>query len=272
MLDLAEYVLSSPDNYIRSDYALSPELVGKPIYTAPLMGVAAADDAYFSVLQERRAVGPWFRKPEDWLPGAKSVISVFFPYSDAVKAAEDVTVPEVSPFWLHARYEGNDFLFKVIRALRDSLEQEGYRAVIPSASKEFFSVWAPGSSDKLADPAVGFTSAWSERHVAFVCGLGTFGLSGGLITEKGVCGRFGSIVTDAVLPVTPRRYTEVYEYCTRCGVCAAHCPVGAIDIEKGKDHRPCGERINATKIAYAPRYGCGKCQIAVPCSSGIPKR
>lgn len=31
-----------------------------------------------------------------------------------------------------------------------------------------------------------FGSNWSERHAAYVCGLGTFGLSKGLITDKGM--------------------------------------------------------------------------------------
>ena len=73
-----------------------------------------------------------------------------------------------------------------------------------------------------------FTSSWSERHVAFVCGLGTFGLSKGLITEKGICGRFGSVVTTAELPRTERPYTGIYEYCIQCRACARNCPVGAI--------------------------------------------
>ena len=48
-----------------------------------------------------------------------------------------------------------------------------------------------GNTDKVGD----YASNWSERHVAYVCGLGTFGCQG-LITSKGLAGRFGSIITD----------------------------------------------------------------------------
>lgn len=78
-----------------------------------------------------------------------------------------------------------------------------------------------------------FASNWSERHVAYICGLGTFGLSKGLITKKGIAGRFGSVVTSAVLPVTQREYSNPFEYCTMCGKCAINCPAHAIDTEKG---------------------------------------
>jgi epoxyqueuosine reductase QueG len=115
-----------------------------------------------------------------------------------------------------------------------------------------------------------YTSNWSERHVAFICGHGAFGLSKGLITEKGVAGRFFSLVTDMEMEVTPRRYTDIYAYCIRCGRCAALCPARAISLESGKDHRACAAFLAETKRRYAPRYGCGKCQTDVPCESGIP--
>ena len=78
-----------------------------------------------------------------------------------------------------------------------------------------------------------YASNWSERHVAYVCGLGTFGLSKGLITERGMAGRFGSIVTDAELAPTPRKYSDPFEYCTKCGACQFRCPAKAIDKSRG---------------------------------------
>ena len=116
-----------------------------------------------------------------------------------------------------------------------------------------------------------FSSNWSERHVAYIAGLGTFGLSRGLITEKGMAGRFGSLVTTAELPVTERPYTDLYEYCSRCGACIRRCPVGAI-TQEGKRHEPCSEYLAEMKHRFAPRYGCGKCQVKVPCMAGIPKK
>ena len=272
--ELNEYIRSSPGNLLAPEDAITPDLAGMPFFAEPLVGVARADDPLFSDLRRPGVIGPWFRLPEEWLPGARSVISVFFPYSDQVKAREDPRCAEPTPAWLNARIEGERFVNQVTFHLRDRLREEGFHAVIPTADKEeFWSVWAPGTNpEKMSDPAVGFTSTWSERHVGFVCGLGTFGLSAGLITSKGVCGRLRSVVTDAVFEPTKRPYREVYEYCTHCNQCVRNCPVGAIDPATGKCHAICGERINASKVLYAPRYGCAKCQIGVPCMSGIPQK
>jgi epoxyqueuosine reductase len=115
-----------------------------------------------------------------------------------------------------------------------------------------------------------FTSNWSERHVAFVCGLGTFGLSKGLITPKGVAGRFASIITELYLPPDKREYEDIYEYCSMCGKCAKNCPANAITIENGKNDYACFAFLKKTSEKYKPRYGCGKCQVGVPCESRIP--
>jgi len=104
-----------------------------------------------------------------------------------------------------------------------------------------------------------------------VCGLGTFGLSRGLITEKGMAGRFGSVITTLPLQATARPYTTFDAYCTRCGACIPHCPPDAISLEHGKDQAKCGAFVAGTLAAHRPYYGCGKCQVAVPCESKIPK-
>ncbi len=58
----------------------------------------------------------------------------------------------------------------------DELEKAGYPAVAPMLSP----LWKQHMSEKYL-----FASSWSERHAAYAAGLGTFGLSDGLITEKG---------------------------------------------------------------------------------------
>ncbi len=115
-----------------------------------------------------------------------------------------------------------------------------------------------------------FTSNWSERHVAFICGLGIFGLSKGLITEKGIAGRFGSIVTNLYLNPVSRKYKHILEFCQNCGKCKNRCPVHAISLEKGKNHLICSEFLNRIKEKYKPRHGCGKCQVNVPCEDKMP--
>ncbi|MDR3200897.1 MAG: 4Fe-4S binding protein, partial [Spirochaetales bacterium] len=105
---------------------------------------------------------------------------------------------------------------------------------------------------------------------AYACGLGTFSLSRGLITKKGVAGRFGSVITSLAIPATGRPYSGLYDYCTNCGACLRNCPVRAISRENGKDHVPCSRFLNKTRAENAPYYGCGKCQTATPCETGIP--
>lgn len=151
------------------------------------------------------------------------------------------------------------------------LEAEGHLAVSPVRSDRFLA--REEERERI------YTSNWSERHVAYVCGLGTFGLSKGLITKKGVAGRFTSIVTSLRLTPDVRPYTGLYEYCSLCGACARNCPARAISLESGKDHVPCSRFVNTTIDRYNPpgtparrnkRYGCGKCQVRVPCEARIP--
>ena len=104
-------------------------------------------------------------------------------------------------------------------------------------------------------------------------GLGTFGLSTHLITRVGKAGRFGSIITTAEFEPTPRPYGEdPFAYCTRCGACTKRCPVDALTLEGGKDYQTCWVYMEETKIRFKPRYGCGKCQLLVPCETGIPNK
>jgi hypothetical protein len=48
---------------------------GMRIYDTPLLGVAAADDNWFNRFTEPGIIGPRHMPPQDWLPGARSVIS-----------------------------------------------------------------------------------------------------------------------------------------------------------------------------------------------------
>ena len=141
-----------------------------------------------------------------------------------------------------------------------------------------YQTFCPSSSGQLGRIRP-YVTDWSERHVAYAAGLGTFGLSKGLITAKGMAGRIGSVITDAPFAPTPRPYSSPFEYCTICGACQARCPAGAIDKSKGcalgKDQTICGPYVMGSKLPpHGPkqlvRYGCGKCQVCVPCETGIP--
>jgi epoxyqueuosine reductase QueG len=115
-----------------------------------------------------------------------------------------------------------------------------------------------------------FTVNWSERHVAHAAGLGTFSMPGGLITKRGVAGRLFSVVAPCAAEPTPRDYSDIYEYCVRCGKCVQRCPVGAIMKDMRKDALLCSAHLDVPKEKLAPYYGCGKCQTAVPCERSVP--
>ncbi|MDR1206108.1 MAG: epoxyqueuosine reductase [Peptococcaceae bacterium] len=227
-------------------------------YADPVCAVAGAGDPFFERLREPEIVNPGFRLPGEWLPDARSVISIFYPLTESVRVS-NYAPGHPSSEWLYARIEGGDRCIPdSLTYLVDEFAKEGVRAVVPSMDPAF----------KVFP---GFTSNWSERHVAFIAGLGTFGLSKSFITFKGVAGRFGSIITDRAWPVTPRSYTDAYEYCNQCQACLHRCPSGAITPE-GKDKSVCGAYLGTTREIYAPRYGCGKCQTKVPCEAGVPPR
>lgn len=266
---LADYVESSSDNAIQEEWALQKDIAGMRMWDAPLVGIARADDPLFDVIHDDdRMLGETFRTPQRWLDGAKSVISIFYPHTAEVRESNwhDLDVP--SDPWLHGRIEGHDFIHAADNLVAHWLEQNGYATRIPALEPSLV-VRKRDPEDAVGRPM--FVSSWSERHVAFVCGLGTFGLSAHLITKAGVSGRFGSIITTAEIEPSPRPYgDDPYAHCTRCGACTRRCPVDAISLEGGKDYQVCWEYLEQTKIRFKPRYGCGKCQHRVPCETQIP--
>lgn len=273
---ISEYIASSPDNYISEEDAIYPSLAGPKIYESPLVGFAVAEDTLFrEKFKKKGVIHPEYLAPEEWLPGAKTVISFFLPFTKVVKESNRLKTDEpyeaglpqrCSTQWLHARIEGQLFLDRVTDYIQSLLEKEGFETVCPTTS---------GKLRKITP----FITTWSERHAAYAAGLGTFGLSKGLITEKGMAGRFGSVITNAEFLPTMRPYSDPFEYCTMCGACMAKCPAGAIDKAKGcalgKDQLVCGPYVKGNYLpAQGPnqrvRYGCGKCQSGVPCESRIP--
>ena len=125
----------------------------------------------------------------------------------------------------------------------------------------------------------GQVSNWSERHALYVCGLGTFGLSDGFITERGKAMRCGSVVVNKQLPVSIRRYNTHTDNCPfffdrSCAVCIDRCPAGAITIE-GHNRYLCQTYMRDHIGHIRERFGveiagCGLCQTGVPCEASIP--
>lgn len=233
---------------------------GMKMYDAPLVGIASADDPLFREFREPGIVGPAFLLPEEWLPGAKSVISYFLPFTREIRDSNRAPgLP--SQEWVSARIDGEALNNEIRSFLVALLKGRNAAAVAPCRDSRF--------------KVVNRISNWSERHVAYAAGLGTFGLHRALITEKGSAGRLGSVVTALELAPTKRGYQRFDEYCLyltqgKCGACMRRCPPLAITA-RGKNHQICDDYIDREILArWAPRYGCAKCNIEVPCEFRNP--
>ena len=170
---LETYIRESSRNYVDEAMALVPSDVGQRLYDTPLVRVGSADDPEWEEMKRPEAVGHLFRTPKEWLPEAVSVVSYFAPFSDFVVEGNKRDAVDVGNGWLYARVEGQAFLTEVNRFLERWFRERGYRAVAPYASAGFRYVFEAGTNAEIADKSLSFTSNWSERHVAYVCGLGT---------------------------------------------------------------------------------------------------
>ena len=269
---ISELFRSAPGNEIPPEIGTGENNAAMYIYDAPLTGIGAASDKLFSEYKKPEAIGPWFMGPEEWLPGARSVISIFFPFTKEVRRSNAAEKEHASLPWAYARVEGQQFIDAFADSLAGKLAEKGFRSCIPQADPRWERIAAgKGITGYPEITENTFGSRWSERHAAYVCGLGTFGLSKGLITERGMAGRFASLITDVPLEADVRPYTEIYEYCIHCNACVKRCPVNAIDPVTGKNHLPCSICVGKSKEYFYPRYGCGLCQTGVPCESRNPR-
>jgi len=278
---IKEYVATSPGNRLDS-------FDGGCIFDEPLVGFADGDDTIFQNyksiigdfhLTPREALGKRLESKENSRerPARVNAISFILPvtYQTRLSLRKETSVPSLR--WNHTRWHGQDFIDELSRYVVSLLEGLGYQAVAPELA-DFF---------KLKNLPGGYVSNWSQRHIAYAAGLGTFSLNDGFITTKGMAMRCGSVVTDALIPPSPRIYKDHLANCLfysdgSCRRCVERCPAGAIS-EQGHDKNKCLEFLFARQKeilkemgreeGYIGRYlGCGLCQTEVPCEAGIPPK
>ena len=174
--------------------------------------------------------------------------------------------------WARSRIFGEAFNQQLRQSVAAELNRQGYAAVAPFCLAQFHT--EPSERFVIA-------STWSERHMVYAAGLGTFGLCDGLITPAGKAMRAGSVVAKITIEPARRPYTDHHAYCLHyskgtCGDCIARCPAGAMSRD-GHDKIKCREFLNTKTRPYVKEnfgfegYGCGLCQTGVPCESGIPE-
>jgi epoxyqueuosine reductase QueG len=252
---------------------------GESAWGTPLVGFSRGDDPYYPHF--KADIGPFLWTPEEAFAlgcptvsataDELSVISWILPQTAATLADQRAETELPAERWCRSRHFGEAFNEVLRRHMVAALAQIGIAAVAPALLPHF----AYQVSERY-----GLASNWSERHVAFVSGLGTFGLSDGLITPVGKAMRCGSVVARVRLPATAREYRSHQAWClyyTRgtCQVCARRCPAGAIS-EAGHDKHKCHAYIReVTAVTAKSLLGvevtpCGLCQVKIPCEREIP--
>ncbi len=271
--DLILDLWNSPENDMRM---AEPEKA----WDAPLVGFANGADPIWA--QYKSVVGPFHWTPLEAFaqafpdvsvrPEALTVVSWILPQTEATK--QDQRVEHVYPAerWARTRIFGEEFNHQLRVQLAEQFTVAGYPAVAPVETVH----WGTRESEQYV-----YASTWSERHAAYAAGLGTFGLCDGLITPKGKAMRAGSLVVRLSLPASPRPYTDHRAYYLfysegTCGECIDRCPVGALSAQ-GHDKVACKAHLDRTRTYVGEHYGfegygCGLCQVDVPCESAIPQR
>ncbi|NLI92314.1 MAG: epoxyqueuosine reductase [Peptococcaceae bacterium] len=223
----------------------------------PLIGFADACDRRF--LELKTIVSPSHALPQDILPGARTVIAYFIPFENKI-ARSNFEGQYSSREWAVAYIETNQLIAGINERIYQACSELGYQSSIIPATHNF-------DQERLI-------SDWSHRHVAYLAGLGKFGLNNMLITAKGCCGRIGSVVTNIMIepdPVTDNEYC-LYKAKGTCKKCIERCAGKALQIDHF-DRKKCYGILLENDKRF-PDLGladvCGKCVVNLPCTFTNP--
>ena len=192
---------------------------------------------------ERLQDEPERRKPEDYLPGARTVVSLGIRLSQGVMLANRLAHHEgprhaiFSYLWYGYGLPSLHYLDRTALLITRLLEREGYIAIPVMAASPF------DIQSNLME--------FSNQHAACAAGLGELGFSGLVMTpDVGPRARFSSVITTAPLEADALydgpRLCDV-ESCRKLGqgrlLCESSCPTKAIGPDAqtvkvgGKDYR-----------------------------------
>ena len=222
-------------------------------YRKPIVGFASAQDPLFTQMKE--IIGPHHLHPTELLPDAQTVIAFFLPFDKALITANR-KIPQIAREWAEAYLETNKLIATISTELKRKLTAIGINVVTQPATHNF------NEQD--------LTARWSNKSVAYVAGLGTFGINHMLITPSGCAGRFGSTVISAKIPPTPRPTLAncLFIRDSKCQFCVNNCPTGALTLQ-GIDKQRCYAHLLEVDKKFED-LGlcdvCGKCAVG-PCAS-----
>ncbi|WP_409227867.1 hypothetical protein [Gudongella sp. SC589] len=226
-------------------------------WKTPMVGFASSEDPMFNLLKD--VAVPEHLHPKDILASGKTVIAYFLPYQEWIPKS-NINNRESSEEWARAYVETNILIGEINDHLIRWLTGLGYGTakLPPSLNMDYENL----------------VSVWSNRHVAYVAGLGTFGMNNMLITENGCCGRLGNVVTSLELEADERLEKEncLYKHDGSCTACVDSCVNGALHLGDF-DRFKCYEMLvqNGEKYKYLGDASvCGKCLVNLPCSLKNP--
>ena len=224
-------------------------------FRSPLVGFATESDPLFAQLKS--IVGSHHLLPEDVLPEAKSAVAFFIPFSTEIVNSN--RGEQVSRQWAKAYIHGNDVINRTCAALTTYLKDKDISAGAVPATHNY-------NPDTLL-------SSWSHRSVAYIAGLGRFGINRMLLSTAGGAGRYGSMLISAELPGDPRPPDNaasepcLYLKDGSCSFCIRNCPVQALSVQ-GINRKRCNEHLLKVSEAFSD-IGfcdvCGKCVVG-PCA------
>jgi epoxyqueuosine reductase len=211
----------------------------------PLVGVADVGR------WERPLFKPWIPEafhPQSIFPEARTVIVIGLPIH--------LPVLETAP---------SNYYRELYTTVNTLLDQYTYRLAAFLNEQGYPSIFTPrdgyGNIDVLLENPTAF---FSQRHAAFLAGLGTFGVNNMILTPRyGPRVRFGSVITAADLTPDPLMEDEL---CTRCMLCVRMCPAEALErkdypVGLTDKHACASNSASLQKCLIAP---CGICIKVCP--------
>ena len=222
----------------------------KSLWQEPVIKYGDVNNPLFDKLKE--LVDPNHYHPLDYLPGGTLVLSYFLSFKKEV-AESNVDGKLISEPWALAYEHSNKMSAYINEELCKYIKSIGYDAC------------PPRDAGMISDGNP--RSRWSQRHVAYVCGHGTFGLNNMLISDKGCVGRYYSVVTSLPIEADPVVTEErcLYKKSGSCKLCVKRCVADALTVGEFRRLK-CLDQCNINEETYPAAGACGKCVVGLPCS------